>query len=424
MGRYNKINKNKYIGSKIGNLEILRIAENKNNVIVRCEVCARDSELFGNGEFEIYFHNLLNGIIPCGCAKSPWWTPEQSLIRLKRRLNDFPNLEIIDFNYSKIKKTESRPILRCKKHDIHIESASLHLIMNKRYRGFCPQCEKESTSSRKTTPVEEYTKLLGKYPANSFVIRSDENKPLGKCGEKTGKYLIYNCGKCSNDKFVQAGLCDGLFRTLTTSIVKGHAPCRCSNKFRYSDAQIKYLAEEWLSENNISTTEFVGVYVPKFSKDRFLVFCCEKHGYYRKALQNKNFKTTFIHCPNCSEYGGYDSSKKGYFYVITASGVNSFIGFGISNIPRRRLRTHVNSLKISNTVIKHLVIFEGRGKHVLSLESSVKRDFRINSQDIEGFRQEALYSEDMQQLLETLEKELDKVFEGSYDDFIVNFKEV
>ena len=56
--------------------------------ILKCDICSRDNELFGEGYFKILRNNLLNGVLPCGCSKSPRWSQEQFYTICSRKASD------------------------------------------------------------------------------------------------------------------------------------------------------------------------------------------------------------------------------------------------------------------------------------------------------------------------------------------------
>ena len=53
--------------------------------IVKCSICEKDPELFGEGYFRITNSNINSKKTPCGCAKIPKWSKEQFSIICSRR---------------------------------------------------------------------------------------------------------------------------------------------------------------------------------------------------------------------------------------------------------------------------------------------------------------------------------------------------
>jgi hypothetical protein len=90
---------------------------------------------------------------------------------------------------------------------------------------------------------------------------------------------------------------------------------------------------------------------------------------------------------DCGTGGGYDVSKRGYFYVLKVHLNGKVITkFGISNFPKRRLSMHRYNLK-DNQILDHIV-FTGNGSEILAFESELKRNLPIENQYIDGFRSE------------------------------------
>jgi hypothetical protein len=344
------------VGEVIGNLTL--ISREGNYYICECSICKEDPELFGNGQFKIEYHNFAKGIVPCGCARAPRWTEEQHKVRIKRKLQGFPNLEFIKLDYSE-GKVESKISLKCKIHGTLIDTVSIHTFFGKRYKGMCIDCEKEIISSRKTKDLEDYSEVLKEFPEGTFILRSEIDRPLSKDGHKSGKVMFLNCGICSYDKFVQAGLCDGIFKTTLTK--SANKPCRCSGKFKYTDEQIKFRIEEIFSEKGITHCRFGGIVsrITKHKNIRRIIFSCDIHGYYVKDYSSINFDNKLCTCPSCSLMGGYKSSKTGYLYVLDIYKEHSedFVGFGITNIPNERLRVHRNNLQKQGKRINYPHLF-------------------------------------------------------------------
>lgn len=403
MGKY----KNR-VGEIVGNLTLVdRVGK---EYICECSVCKEDSELFGDGRFKIQYGNFAKGIIPCGCARAPRWTEEQQYIRAERKLKALPNLELVKLDYSEA-KNESKILLKCKIHNIMVDTVSIHTFFGKRYKGMCLSCEKEFISEMKTESIEDIN--LTNYPAGSYVWRSPEKRQPDELPQ-AGYFKYLHCGICSEDMFVAEGLCDGIFRMTN----KKSKPCRCSDKFKYTDGMLKFLVEKYLWENDFSTIRFVGLKYRESERD--IILSCDLHGLYKKIYNSKNLTPKLIGCPDCSEKGGYKTHKKGYFYVleVTHHEQGGFIGFGISNYPEDRLKIHKNLLSKLGYTIKNMYLFIGSGKSILQLESEVKREFEITSQGVAGFIKEALDTTQLNKLLDHINKYVDKIKKIDYNSFI------
>lgn len=60
----------------------------KTRYIIHCRICSDDSELFGDGLFDMQWGNLKIGNMPCGCSVAPKWSQDQMRIRASRKCED------------------------------------------------------------------------------------------------------------------------------------------------------------------------------------------------------------------------------------------------------------------------------------------------------------------------------------------------
>ena len=93
-----------FVGTKFptprgGVLTVTGVAGKQGNIalfMVECSVCRDDRELFPDG-FTITKGSLEKGRVPCGCSKTPKWSPEQDLIHINRLLTEkLPHLKAVD----------------------------------------------------------------------------------------------------------------------------------------------------------------------------------------------------------------------------------------------------------------------------------------------------------------------------------------
>lgn len=104
------------IGSRYGSLVVIGnngLKGCKKKYYVECDVCSKDKELFG--EITTTKQCLEKGIMPCGCSKSPKWSEEQTLVRLRRKLNSI-GLNFVSLPNGYNKGKDSTCIYSCDKH--------------------------------------------------------------------------------------------------------------------------------------------------------------------------------------------------------------------------------------------------------------------------------------------------------------------
>uniref|UniRef100_A0AB39AJB5 Homing endonuclease n=1 Tax=Vibrio phage P018-4 TaxID=3229728 RepID=A0AB39AJB5_9CAUD len=84
---------------KGGVLTVTGVAGKNGKIAVfslECSVCSKDKELFPDVFISTKGH-LMKDQVPCGCAKSPKWTPKQDLILTNRLLEEkMPHLKAVD----------------------------------------------------------------------------------------------------------------------------------------------------------------------------------------------------------------------------------------------------------------------------------------------------------------------------------------
>lgn len=103
-------------------------------VAVYCPICAKDSQLYGNGIFYSSKGNLLSGQICCGCSKNAKLSIEQKIIKLQR---------IDTEKYKFISLKDGIVNYLCSKHG-ECKSSVSNYIGNRR----CAKCQHEKTGDR------------------------------------------------------------------------------------------------------------------------------------------------------------------------------------------------------------------------------------------------------------------------------------
>lgn len=161
-------------------------------LVIKCEICSKDEELFGDGLFVIRKNHLKNGVDPCGCARTCRWTKEQYAILCKRV--EMPNItfkgliEPFKGKYTKI-------ALYCEHHGLW-ETHTINRFLS--MKAGCPKCSREALTenlvkiSKKTDEyfIEKFTNT-GAFPEGTTFKKTDE---LDKQGVKS-VWQVY-CPEC------------------------------------------------------------------------------------------------------------------------------------------------------------------------------------------------------------------------------------
>jgi hypothetical protein len=98
-------------------------------------------------------------------------------------------------------------------------------------------------------------------------------------------------------------------------------------------------------------------------------------------------------CPKCRKIGGgFRKDLGGYVYVLLTKGNSSFTGYGITNHIASRMATHRRNLSRQGIEVEDWAYGVADGHTVAKIESFLKKNFPLDSQNIDGFRTEATHS--------------------------------
>ena len=232
-----------FVGTEIktpagGTLTVIAVSSRKREYTklyqLRCSICSEDKELYPV-LFETTKGCLTRGRIPCGCAKSHGWSERQYRIRIKRECLNRGDKDFLDFvgawdgNKTKLK-------LKCLIDGNVWETTSIADFF--KGRG-CPSCKGEVTRLAKTkddSVIVNSFLATGAYPSNTTFKRN-----LIKTDSRGRKvYWDVTCPICSDDLYVRAGVCSGLFTAAPSELKRGQRPCRCSPLYRRTQEQTEY----------------------------------------------------------------------------------------------------------------------------------------------------------------------------------------
>ena len=182
---------------------------------VKCSVCSPDTELFKDGVFNITKGNLTDGKLPCGCAKSMRWSKDQFTLRVTRKCAE-NNCQFLGFS-GDWKKSQTKLKLLCNECDNRWESTDINSLLNRKSR--CPECSSYTLHANRrkldSVAIEKFF-ASGAFLSGTEFKRSEEDREIWG----------YSCPVCSNDQYVSAGLCSGVFQAVSYSLSKGALACR------------------------------------------------------------------------------------------------------------------------------------------------------------------------------------------------------
>lgn len=291
-------NQKNFIGTKIEDGDKYLLVTNSykkgNNVLfsVECSICSADTELFPEREMLISKNNLKQGKKPCKCSSG--WKPSKY------------QYEILVRRYAinvgdTIKSISGKGIVQ-----IYSEGYGYWEIPANDYikgkRGISEA--KDIKNSKLRLPDKtHYDRFLstGVFIEGTYFWRSDRVDTRGY-----SVYWKYYCPICSNDEYVQNGLCDGVFEAVGGTLKKGNRSCRCSNTYRWTQDQREYQINEICKEENLTFIGWSENYKGSFTK--FDWICSHDH-------KNTTCLSNFLHlnhrCSTCAEnLWGYYKERK------------------------------------------------------------------------------------------------------------------
>ena len=206
-----------------GQLEVIgwsgRSAQRRKFYLLRCDICARDEELFGRGIFKSHKNNLDSGQIPCACSKRYFWSEEQILVRLQRKLVSTPSIKFNKFlGYEGINKTRCE--LECEKH-----GAWQVLVTNiLRRNSSCPGCNGGGLYYDVDAAIKKFLKT-GQFAEGT------EFRKIRKEGVR-------------NHWEVFCPVCETTGKSFASNLLKGYRCCSCGT-FRQKEAYINLIKEDF-----------------------------------------------------------------------------------------------------------------------------------------------------------------------------------
>lgn len=378
--------KDPFIGQRFGpegQIEVIGKCERFYNVKrhyykVVCHICKNDPDLHGTATYECLRSSALKGKLPCGCSSRPRWSQEQykTLIFRTAIKKGVEVLETADPILS-----DSKLTLKCWCGHIWNTTKVVSFVMAKNN---CPACGQKNGGAKSRISDEIFIdKFLatGKFQEGTVFKRVEQ--PTSR---REFPWEVI-CPKCSFDGLVKEGLCKGIFRSTAGRLMRGVMPCRCAPTWRYTKAQQEFRINRYLENTSLRFDSWVGSY--KGCESDIRVICEEHEDFHTTVNKLVNRKHG---CPICNT-GGFFSENPATFYVLRIEGQNcGFTGFGISGEIMRRLCTHKRELNKHGLRIEESMYFDfDDGKDALHLETLVKREFELFSQQVSGFRKEATY---------------------------------
>lgn len=362
-----------FIGERFGedgHLEVVGrcgyIANTIKAYSVRCHVCDRDREIFQEGTiFKSTKQKLKSGCIPCGCSRLFSYNRRQKEIRAIRLCEGKP----FTFVGLSVEENNTKVILNCGIHDHTWETDRSNITLGQG----CWHCGNAK---------------IGRVAKENRSLATSDT--LVKSTSKT--HFEYACPTCSDDEYVKANVCSGLFRTSYKEFKEGVKSCRCSLSYRWTEEQRVYQVKKHI-ETLKNYTKFLGWHGPYIKSKSRVSLECSIHGVWDIALSKILYRGAG--CRDCAEGGYKPKAEESCVYIIRASNSTTnkeFTGYGITAKIETRLSVHRCALLKSGYTISEQEVFYTTGKVALEIENLLKQRYEWFPQSITGFKREATHS--------------------------------
>lgn len=369
------LNSDSFIGSKFKNLEVLYWDGARQNGVkvytVSCSVCSKDTELFGDGLFKTTKHSLTDGKIPCGCAPARKWTQHQYSVLIQRKAST--KGYTVSFAGHIFNRSDTEATLSCRSG--HTWTTKYKTIL----AGYgCPHCANAVKVVPDDIQVASFLET-GKFKQGTKFWRS-ENIGSG------GKLKWYStCPTCSNDAFVKAGLCNGVFESDVGMLKKGSLPCRCSKKINWTKEQREHQISEVLK--NSTDYKFVAWATEGTGWVDGLVIDCAIHG--ESIIPSGEFLHKNRRCVKCASHGFKKHLPASVYILSITNAAEEITGFGITNDIVTRLSAHKRELGNAGYILKLVGKLDCTGSEAVLFEKSIKAKFACVDIGVAGFKREA-----------------------------------
>jgi len=174
--------------------------------VTECKICSNDVELFKDCIFRSTKGALMNGSIPCGCAKSPHWTVEQYRLLCSRKAGE-DGYRFLDFE-GKWRGQRTNIRMFCNEHGEWATGNITKLLHSNRG---CPRCV--------CRPIKEDHDMIpsffdsGAFHPDTKFWRSER---LNTYGQR--RYWFLFCP-----------VCEEVGESFSGSLQSGFRPCGCSH---------------------------------------------------------------------------------------------------------------------------------------------------------------------------------------------------
>ncbi len=347
--------------------------------ILECSICSEDTELWYLGSIRMT-KDKLKTKIPCNCTTGKVrWTREQYETRINREC------ERRGYNFLGFVGTWKGNSTKLNLHNPVTGNTWKSTRIDNLFTGNGDPAQRIITlqkvhTKEDSTHIEKFIKVG--FTGKHVFIRSAR---IDSQGRKT--YWNVICPICSQDDYVQAGLCNGIFESQHGNLKLGKKPCRCNEKsYRWTQGQREYQIQKIF---NIEGGSFTGWSTEggyqNTNHSKFNWLCSVRH----ECITSVNdFVNCNVRCPHCDKikrkvegcFNGYypnRTEEQDNLYVIDFGG--SYIKVGRAFDIEARFKGSKGLLKASNRnrdQIEILTVLTGTHQEIYDLEQEIHEELR------------------------------------------------
>lgn len=314
--------KGKYLGysyaTKFGNTLIVKSFKTESHQSVytlECSVCSEDKELFPLGSIVTSGDSIKNKRCVCGCNPKYKFKKFQYLIKVNRRCTD---LNYIFRGFSgEYNGYKTKLLLYNPKTNNFWDTTSIQTFLLKGVKD--PQEHFNTISDRFTLSDEVYKERL---ESSGLFLEGTKFYKL------RGKRWWYWCPLCSEDKYVEEGVCSGVFESDLNHLIEGKKSCRCSKCYKWTKDQREFQIREIFTSKGWLFVGWKDGY--KSAKTSDVLWFCDKGHRNITNLQNLLKRKS---CSSCSG-NGFNNNLPASLYIVRWSCKNSgysCLKYGITN---------------------------------------------------------------------------------------------
>nr|DAY73649.1 MAG TPA: hypothetical protein [Caudoviricetes sp.] len=162
----------------------------------------------------------------------------------------------------------------------------------------CPKCAQKTIGDKNSKSDEEH--IAEFFATGVFKDGCKFWKSPKLTTQGWAQYWYHTCPICSEDEFVKAGLCTGIFESHASLLKKGLCRCRCSDFPSYTEEQQDY-------RTKLKCEEFGYTFIER--KGKFAIYSCPEHGIRTVDWQNlmQGHK-----CNECANKTRWDGRRKAW----------------------------------------------------------------------------------------------------------------